>query len=263
MSWWGKLIGGYVGFALGGPIGALLGAALGHNFDKDASTQTSSAFIGQQNRSQAAFFTATFSVMGHICKVDGRVTPDEISTARMIMSQMSLSPAQRDAAIALFNGGKKHDFPLEDVLEQLKSELGLSKNIKRVFVEIQCSAAYADGVLHLSEKKLLEKICRFIGFSEYELNSILAAISAQTHHHNSSRNGKLGKMQIDDAYTILSINPGANDSEVKRAYRKLISQHHPDKLISKGLPEEMMKIATQKTQEIRAAYECVMDERKR
>ena len=60
MSWWGKLIGGYVGFALGGPIGALLGAALGHNFDKDASTQTSSAFIGQQNRSQAAFFTATF-----------------------------------------------------------------------------------------------------------------------------------------------------------------------------------------------------------
>ena len=69
-------------------------------------------------------------------------------------------------------------------------------------------------------------------------------------------------MQLKDAYAILNISPSANDSEVKRAYRKLISQHHPDKLISKGLPEEMMKIATQKTQEIRAAYECVMDERK-
>jgi DnaJ like chaperone protein len=233
MSWWGKLIGGYVGFALGGPIGALIGVALGHNFDTDSSTQTSAPFIGQQNRSQAAFFTATFSVMGHICKADGRVTPDEISAARMVMSQMSLSPAQKDAAIALFNEGKKNSFPLEDVLAQLKSELGLSKNIKRVFVEIQCSAAYADGVLHPAEKKLLQKICRIIGFSEYELNS------------------------------ILNINQNTNESEVKRAYRKLISQHHPDKLISKGLPEEMMKIATQKTQEIRAAYECVMDERKR
>jgi len=262
MSWWGKLIGGYVGFALGGPIGALLGAALGHNFDKDTSTQTSSPFIGQQNRSQAAFFTATFSVMGHICKADGRVTPDEISAARQIMSQMALSPAQKDAAIALFNEGKKDGFPLEDVLAQLKSELGLSKDIKRVFVEIQCSAAYADGVLHPAEKNLLEKICRFIGFSEYELNSILAAIAAEAHHQKSGRGGKSGEMQTEDACAILNISPGANLSEVKRAYRKLMSQHHPDKLVSKGLPEEMMKVATQKTQEIRAAYERIIDERK-
>ncbi len=262
MSWWGKLIGGYVGFALGGPIGALLGVALGHNFDKDPSIQRSAPFIGQQNRSQAAFFTATFSVMGHICKADGRVTADEISAARMVMSQMSLSPEQKDAAIALFNEGKKDGFPLEDVLAQLKSELGLSKNIKRVFVEIQCSAAYADGVLHPAEKKLLQKICRIIGCSEYELNSILAAISAEAHHQKSGRGGKSAKMQLKDAYAILNINQNTSDSEVKRAYRKLTSQHHPDKLISKGLPEEMMKIATKKTQEIRAAYECVMDERK-
>lgn len=259
MSWWGKLIGGYVGFALGGPIGALLGAALGHNFDKDTSSTQS---IGQQNRSQAAFFTATFSVMGHICKADGRVTPDEISTAKMIMSQMSMSPSQKDAAIALFNEGKKDDFPLEDILAQLKSELGLSKNIKRMFVEIQCSAAYADGVLHPAEKKLLEKICRIIGFSEYELNSILAAIAAEAHHHKSGRGGKSAKMQLSDAYAILNISPRANDKEVKRAYRKLISQHHPDKLVSKGLPEEMMKLATQKTHEIRSAYERIMEERK-
>jgi DnaJ like chaperone protein len=263
MSWWGKLIGGYIGFSLGGPIGALIGAALGHNLDTDSSTQSSSPFIGQQNRSQAAFFTATFSVMGHMCKADGRVTPDEISAARMVMSQMSLSPAQKEAAIALFNEGKKDGFPLEDVLAQLKSELGLSKNIKRVFIEIQCSAAYADGVLHPAEKKLLEKICHIIGFDEYELNSILAAISAEAHHQKSGRGGQSGRMQLNDAYAILSINADTSDSEVKRAYRKLISQHHPDKLISKGLPDEMMKIATQKTQEIRAAYECVMDERKR
>ncbi|MCH9048207.1 MAG: co-chaperone DjlA [Proteobacteria bacterium] len=259
MSWWGKLIGGYIGFALGGPIGALLGVALGHNFDKSISAAPS---IGQQNLSQAAFFTATFSVMGHICKADGRVTPDEISTARMIMAQMALSPAQKDAAITLFNEGKKDDFPLEDVLTQLKSELGLAKNIKRIFVEIQCYAAYADGVLHPSEQKLLERICQLIGFSRNEFERILAAIAAESHHKKSGSIGKSGKMQAGDAYAILNVSANANDNEVKRAYRKLMSQHHPDKLVSKGLPEEMMKVATQKTQEIRAAYECVMHERK-
>ncbi len=259
MSWWGKLIGGYIGFALGGPIGALLGVALGHNFDKDISAAPP---IGQQNLSQAAFFTATFSVMGHICKADGRVTPDEISTARMIMAQMALSPAQKDAAITLFNEGKKDDFPLEDVLTQLKSELGLAKNIKRIFVEIQCYAAYADGVLHPSEKKLLERICQLIGFSRNEFERILAAIAAESHHKKSGPSGKSRKMKSGDAYAILNVSANANDNEVKRAYRKLMSQHHPDKLVSKGLPEEMMKVATQKTQEIRQAYECVMDERR-
>ncbi len=259
MSWWGKLIGGYLGFALGGPIGAVLGAALGHNFD-EASQNTQS--IGQQNRSQAAFFAATFSVMGHICKADGQVTEDEISTAKMVMAQMSLSPAQKDAAIALFNEGKKDNFPLADILQQLKSELGLSKNVKRVFIEIQCAAACADGILHPAEQKLLEEICRFIRFSEYELNSILAAILAGAQQQSSSQGGRFGNMQLQHAYTILNIDPNAHDREVKRAYRKLISQHHPDKLIAKGLPEEMMKITTQKTQEIRAAYECIMHARK-
>lgn len=258
MSWWGKLIGGYLGFALGGPIGALLGATLGHNFDK---SEQSTATIGQKNRSQAAFFTATFSVMGHICKVDGHVTSDEISIARMIMAQMSLSPAQKHAAVALFDEGKKDNFPLADVLAQLKSELGASKNIVRMFVEIQCTAAYADGVLHPMEKDLLEKICRLIHFSEYELNSILAAIQTETHQQNSSRNKQSKKIQLRDAYTILNIENSANDQEVKRAYRRLISQHHPDKLVAKGLPEEMMKIATKKTQEIRAAYERIMQAR--
>ncbi len=102
MSWWGKIIGGYIGFVLGGPIGALLGAVLGHNLDKDLEGFSSAGpGIGHQQRAQAAFFTVTFSVMGQICKADGRVTPDEINLARMIMSQMDLSPEQKKAAIAL------------------------------------------------------------------------------------------------------------------------------------------------------------------
>jgi len=262
LNWWGKLIGGYFGFVLGGPIGALLGAVLGHNFDKSLSGfATSGPGLGHQQRAQAAFYTATFSVMGHICKADGRVTPDEINIARMIMSQMALSGEQKKAAIALFNEGKKKDFPLEEVLIQLKNELGLSKNIKRMFVEIQCYAAYADGVMHPDEKKLLIRICEIIGFSQYELESIAAAIAAEYHHQSSDREGKPKRMRLKDAYAILNTSSSARDDEIKRAYRKLISQHHPDKLVSKGLPEEMIKLATQRTQEIRKAYERIMDER--
>ena len=174
------------------------------------------------------------------------------------MSQMNLMPAQKKAAMALFNEGKKKDFPLEEVLLQLKHELGMSKNIKRMFIEIQCYAAYADGVMHPHEKKLLISICQIIGFSQYEFESIAASTAAQYHHQTS---GKPKKLSVRDAHKILDISESAKDDEVKLAYRRLISQHHPDKLVSKGLPEEMIKMATQRTQEIREAYERIMDER--
>ena len=246
MSWW-TFVGAYVGFTLGGPLGALLGGVVAHQISSGSGQR---AIPNKNNRAQTAFFTATFSVMGHICKADGSVTQDEVRTAEQVMSQMSLSQAQRTAAIALFEAGKKDNFPLQEVLEQLRSELGISKNIKRVFLEIQCSAAYADGVLHPAEEKLLYTIAQYINFPEYELKSILAAMASAGNYNNSSK-----KMRREDACTILNVSPNADAKEIKRAYRKLMSQHHPDKLIAKGLPEEMIACATKKTQEIRAAYD--------
>ena len=93
--------------------------------------------------------------------------------------------------------------------------------------------------------------------SGYELESILAAVTAELHHR---RQGD-GRITLNDAYAVLDIQENAGDAEVKKAYRRLTSQHHPDKLVSKGLPEEMMKIATQKTHEIRQAYECIKEHR--
>lgn len=247
MSWW-ALVGGYLGFTLGGPLGALLGAVVGHQISSSA--EKSNPHIQQNNRAQTAFFTATFSVMGHICKADGSVTQDEIQVAEHVMSQMNLSEGQKKTAVALFEAGKKDDFPLKDVLAQLKSELGISKNIKRVFLEIQCSAAYADKILHPNEEKLLYTIARHINFPEHELRSILASIISAKNYNNSTQ-----KMHADDAYAILNVAPNADEKTIKRAYRKLMSQHHPDKLIAQGLPEEMIACATKKTQEIRAAYD--------
>ena len=97
MAWWGTLLGGTLGYMFGGPLGALLGAALGRNFDRGITlTDRHAGFEpGQQERVQAAFFTATFSIMGHVAKADGKVTRDEISAAESIMSQMQLDPHQR------------------------------------------------------------------------------------------------------------------------------------------------------------------------
>ena len=259
MSWWGKVLGGTFGFMLGGPLGAILGAALGHNFDKglagvgEAGWQAGS---GDQERVQMAFFTATFSVMGYLAKADGRVTEDEIGLARAVMAQMKLSPELRQTAIHLFNEGKGADFPLDEVLEQFRVEVHRRRNLVRMFIEIQLQAAYADGELHPAERRSLLHICQRLGFPASDYARLEAMIGAERQY----RAGTAGP-SIEAAYAVLNISPDTSDAEVKKAYRRLMSQHHPDKLVSKGLPEEMMEIAKQKTQEIRRAYEQVRDAR--
>ena len=119
MSWWGKVVGGTLGFMMGGPLGALLGLSLGHSFDSSTTGRRDQGFFpGHQERTQAAFFTATFSVMGHMAKADGRVSAQEISLAEMLMQEMRLDKIQRKAAIELFNQGKQSGFDLFGVLQR-------------------------------------------------------------------------------------------------------------------------------------------------
>lgn len=270
MSWWGKAIGGAFGFMLGGPLGALLGATLGHGFDKGLTgvemlDSDGSWEGGSQERVQAAFFTATFSVMGHIAKADGRVTEDEIALARQTMDKMHLDEEKRRAAIELFNSGKQDDFPLIDVLEQLKRECRRRVNLIQMFLEIQIATALADGDLHPSEQQVLMTVAESLGISRGQFERLLAMLVAQQRF--SSRGGHADPSQtresVSEAYQLLGVKPDATDAEVKKAYRRLMSQHHPDKLVSKGLPEEMMKMATEKTRDIKSAYEAIKASRQK
>ena len=253
MSWWGKLVGGALGFAFGGPLGALLGATLGHKFDQP--DLPADAALQGPERTQTAFFTATFSVMGHMAKVDGRVTPDEIQMASRVMDQMGLDPAPRHFARQLFSAGKADDFPLDAVLQQLRSETR-SRNLLRMFLEIQVYAAYADARMHPQEKRLLEHLCGQLGFSTTVLRQIESLVEAELHHAGVETAGQ-AVTALEEAHALLGLNSECTDAELKRAYRRLMSQHHPDKLVAQGLPEEMMKLATAKTQEIKAAYERI------
>ncbi len=269
MSWWGKMLGGYLGFVLGGPLGALIGAAMGHNFDKGIEGGLGGAQdAGADNeRIQLAFFTATFSVMGYIAKADGTVSKDEIKHAEAIMSQMQLNKEMRKTAINLFNEGKKTGFDLDAVLMQFKQEAGRRTNLYRMFMEIQIQAAYADGAMDSSERIVLLRISKFLGFPEFvfrQLESLVKAAMAQGGFSQAGGRSYDGadhrsprKMNIHDAYDVLGVTESSSKAEIKRAYRRLISQHHPDKLVAKGLPEEMIKLANEKTAQITKSYEAI------
>jgi DnaJ like chaperone protein len=259
MGWWGKLIGGAFGYMLGGPLGALLGAAVGHGFDRGLRGAVKTA-ASDQERVQTAFFTATFAVMGHLAKVDGRVSRDEIALAEAVMSQMDLNAEMRRTAINLFNEGKAGDFPLDEVLDQFRRECRRRITLIQMFIEIQLQAAYADGSLHAAEERLLLRVCERLGYPVALFRRLEAMMRAE---HNWRRRAPGGPPpqgpSVADAYALLNLESGAGQSEVKRAYRRLMSQHHPDKLVAKGLPEEMVRIANQKTQEIRKAYEVIRE----
>ena len=255
MSWWTTVIGGAVGFMIGGPLGAMLGVAFAGNFSKGKSSFGRSSKVfhpGDQQRVQAAFFSGVFSVMGYIAKVDGKVSKSEILLAQQVMQHMQLSEDMQKVAKELFNQGKHQDFNLDEVLEQFRAECHRRTHLVRMFFEIQIQATYADGILDDKEHDALKYIAQKLHFPINELKGLIQQFSA-------SKN--TNQLTVEDAYMILGADKNLTDKELKRTYRRLLAQHHPDKLVAKGLPEEMLKLANEKTQEIISAYELIKKHR--
>ncbi len=264
MSWWGKLIGGAVGFSMGGPLGLLIGGVLGHKLVDEPAQD---AFSDNHELTQAAFFSATFSIMGHIAKADGRVTEDEIAMARQIMEHMHLDTEQKKAAIQLFNEGKKADFDLDGVLLQFKQAAHRRTTLLQMFMEIQLHAAYADGKMDVSEQAIINRIASLQGFSAQHIEQLSALVRSNlgldgAGYYSGGDTRKSHSELLKEAYKMLGVSDTTTDADVKKAYRRMMNQHHPDKLVSKGLPEEMIQLATEKTQQIKAAYELIKNSRK-
>lgn len=266
MSWWGKFLGGAVGFSMGGPLGLLIGGVLGHKFVDKPLEQ---GMDDNHELTQAAFFSSTFSIMGHIAKADGRVSEDEIAMAKQIMAHMKLDDEQKQAAINLFNQGKKSDFDLDGVLLQFKQSAHRRTTLLQMFIEIQLHAAYADGQMDSAEQAIINKIAQTLGFTTRHVEQLSALVRSNLglggnrYYYGGTDSQKSSTDLLKEAYDILGVSDSSNDAEIKKAYRRLMNQHHPDKLVSKGLPEEMIQIATEKTQQIKAAYELIKDSRKK
>ncbi|NRA61224.1 MAG: co-chaperone DjlA [Psychrobium sp.] len=271
MKVWGKILGVVFGTMFGGPFGALLGLFIGHQFDKSLSQDFSnqggfSKFFMDKNSftNQAVFFHAVFSVYGHIAKASGQVTSEEIQAASQLMDRMGLNGEMRQEAQRAFSEGKSNDFPLQETLAEFKRSSFGQRDILQLFLEVQLQAAFADGELHPKEKEILFVVAKSLGFSVNDIKRLLQQLEAQMHYHQQQ--GRSGHQttgpNLKDSYDILGVTDNDDDKSVKKAWRKLMSQHHPDKLVAKGLPKEMLKIANQKAQDIQAAYEIVKQHRK-
>lgn len=252
MQWVGKAVGAALGFAVGGPVGSLLGVFLGHQFDEGVLRTHASG------TAQRLFFAATFEVMGHLAKLDGRVSEQEIRAARRIMHGMRLSPEQVLTAIRHFNDGKAARYPLEDRMTALRAKFGVRRDLAQAFVQIQVQAAVAGGEILQPKRQGLWDVARGLGLGRVELAQIEAAVRAQ---NDGARAAGQETMSLAAAHRALGVETAASDREIKTAYRRLMNQHHPDKLVSRGLPQSMVGMAEQKTQEIRAAYERIKADR--
>lgn len=274
MNWTGKIVGFFLGLIFGGHIGAVIGLIIGHYFDIGPYSPSVKLSPQRLYEVQQAYFRATFLIMGHIAKADGRVSDDEIQAARAIMSNMRLNNVQTHEAIQLFYEGKKRRFNLDQALNDLYHVCGDQTMLLRMFIDIQFRAAAADGHIGPNKHRILEKICHrfnfsfeeFAGFyssyryqsSENAESSYQQSYQRQKSHSNQQRHKtETTADKLNKAYKMLNISESASKEEVKKAYRRHMSQNHPDKLIAKGLPEEMIKLATQKTQAIKEAYDII------
>ncbi len=180
------------------------------------------------------------------------------------MDKLGLNAEMRQQAQDAFREGKMPGFPLDERLTQLKILCISRQDLLLLFLEIQIQVAFADGELDSDERKALHRIARILGFSAVELDRLLEMIIAGANFHQQGQSSRQAKtpQQLDNAYKLLGVSKQNTPQEIKKAYRKLMAQHHPDKLVAKGLPPEMMEVAKQKTQDIQAAYEMILEDKK-
>lgn len=261
-----KWIGAMVGLLFAGFFGLIGGFVVGMFIDRAKGTsngyrRTGASLLEQQQ----VFFQTLFQLMGRLAKSDGRVSQEEIELAKAVMQRLRLSSEAQRQAQELFNQGKSENFNVDDTLNRFRQVVG-SGMLRRSLIEVLLLSAYADGYFSLEEKSLLEQICVKLGMTETEYNSIHEQVKRQSHFHQGyQRQGSSGQSSPDllkAAYDVLEVNENMSDDEIKKAYRKLMSQNHPDKLSAKGLPDEMIELAKERTQEIQSAYELIKKSRK-
>jgi DnaJ like chaperone protein len=241
-----------LGFWLDGARGLVIGAVLGY-----LAVRTSRAALHRQlNVVEAQLITPTFAVVGALCKADGVVSRDEIRVAEELFVRLQLSPEQKEAAKAAFNRGKAPGFDLEGEIDEFARATRGAHVLHQLFLQIQVSAVAADGQVHPAEHAMLVRVARRLGMAELEVARLEALLRAAA-AGSPTTSGPAPQQRLADAYTALGVTPEASVGEIKRAYRKLISENHPDKLAARGLPESMRKVADERARELNAAYDLI------
>ena len=266
--WYGKLIAGLIGLAVAGPVGLIVGVIAGHYFDKGLRSHGPKLSAEQHHRIQETFFRSVFLLMGRLAKIDGRISEAEVAHTEQLMSLMKLHSEHRQQAIEIFKEGAAGNFDIQQELQTFRSICAPHPALSQELLKYLLSLSLADGVLSASEEDFLRQVAGGLGVSSVMFNQLMKMIRAQTHfrqdgygHQQQRGYQPPGQDELALAYEALGASPEMSDSEVKKIYRKLMSENHPDKLTGQGVPEDMIKLATERAQEIQTAYELIKKHR--
>ena len=235
------VLGGIVGLIAGGWSGLLWGVLIGYGLGRVLRKVLAHAV-------QTRFLDSTFAVMGAVCKADGRVSEDEVRMAEVLFDRLRLSAEGRAAARAAFNRGKAAGFDLDAEIATFARACRGQRPLVAMFLQVQLAGLAADGKVSAEEHRLFLRIARGLGLSEAEVQQLEASLRIHSHAPQS---------KLDDAYEVMGVAPQVDDAELKKAYRRLMSEHHPDKLAARGMPDSMRGMAEERTRDITAAYDLI------
>ena len=176
------------------------------------------------------------------------------------MQQLRLTPEQVQMAIRFFGEGKQPQFDMAGTVAELRRVCGRRLDLLRMFMEMQLRAALFGNNLSGPARAQLQRVAQTLGISGIELAHLEAVLRLQQGYARTPA-GVPPANKLADAYRVLEVTATVSNAEVVKAYRRQMSRHHPDKLVANGLPESMMEIAKQRTQQIREAYETVCEHR--
>lgn len=253
-----KIIGAFFGFYYFGFFGALAAFFLGSMIDRSIRYGYGAVNPLSRAHRESIFLGTVFVLMGKIAKVDGRVSEEEIAHVEQMFNKLGMTTEHRQQSIALFKKGAAADFDIKPTLNEFMSVCGHTNSLKQMLLVYLIVMALADGDIHSAEENLLIEIARYLGYSEDTFKQILAMVTNQTHFAG----GKTSTANsLEDAYKALGVSKESSDQDVKRAYRKLMSQYHPDKLMGQGVPADMIAVATAQAQEVQVAYDLIKKSR--
>jgi DnaJ like chaperone protein len=253
-----KLIGVIAGYYFFGFFGAIFGLFAGAFFDRMRVYGSGGMNpLGNAIR-QAVFLETVFISMGKLAKADGHVSEGEIAHVEQFMQKLGMTADHRMQAIALFKRGADPAFDIEPAYKKFIAVCGHTKNLKQMLLVYLIVMALADGHFHPAEQALLSGIAGRLGYDKAAFDQLLEMVLNQSHFAAGQASAGAA---LDDAYKALGVTKDSADHEIKRAYRKLMSQYHPDKLIGQGVPEDMIAMATEQAKEIQLAFDLIKKSR--
>jgi len=255
-----KFIGLALGYYLLGFFGAFLGYLIGSSIDRARSYGMGGINPLSNAQRKEVFLETVFVLMGKLAKADGRISKDEIAHVEHFIQKNGMSAEHRQQAIAQFKRGSAADFDITEALNQFVAHCGHTLNLKQVLMMYLIVMALADGKLDPAEQTLLEQIALRLGYGQAQFRHMLEMVLNQS-HFSRGQTAQNSASVLDDAYKALGVTKDNTDAEIKRAYRKLMSQYHPDKLIGQGLPEDMIAVATEQAKEVQVAYDLIKKQR--